>query len=71
HSHDFPVISQMAKDFLAIPASSVSVERLFSSARHLCTDARSSLQARTITEAMCSKQWMKEGVEGFNLVRNK
>lgn len=61
----------MAKDFLAIPGSSVSVERLFSSARHLCADARSSLQAKTITEAMCSKQWMKEGVEGFTLVRNK
>ncbi|KAF8180232.1 Alpha/Beta hydrolase protein [Mycena galopus ATCC 62051] len=32
----------MARDFLVIPATSVSVERLFSRLRHLCHEARSS-----------------------------
>ena len=47
---------------LAIPAVSVSVERLFSSSRLLCTDVRSLLKAETITKAMCTKEWLREGV---------
>lgn len=35
----------MARDFLAIPVTSTSVERVFSRSRHICTDVRSSLQA--------------------------
>ncbi|KAF5332340.1 hypothetical protein D9758_017443 [Tetrapyrgos nigripes] len=34
----FPIISRIARDFLAIPGTSVSVERLFSKSRHLCSD---------------------------------
>ncbi|EKM50366.1 uncharacterized protein PHACADRAFT_263627 [Phanerochaete carnosa HHB-10118-sp] len=52
----------MARDFLAIPATSVSVERLFSASRHLCTDLRSSFRAQTVTEAMCVKQWIRAGL---------
>lgn len=59
HAGKFPIISQMARDFLAIPGSSVSVERLFSKSWHLCTDLRCLLKAATITEAMCACQWLK------------
>jgi hypothetical protein len=52
----------MARDFLAIPGTSVSVERLFSSARHLCHESRASLHANTISEAMLTKMWIKEGL---------
>ena len=52
----------MARDILAIPGTSVSVERLFSKARHLCTDVRSSLKAETITEAMCARCWIRDGL---------
>ena len=38
HERDFPIISRMTHNFLAIPGASVSVERLFSKSRHLCTD---------------------------------
>ena len=31
HANEFPVISQMARDFLVVMRTSVSVERLFSS----------------------------------------
>lgn len=58
----FPVISRMAKDFLAIPATSVSVERPFSKSRHICTDLRSSLKEQTIKEALLSKVWIKSGL---------
>ncbi|KAJ6521863.1 hypothetical protein B0H19DRAFT_973785, partial [Mycena capillaripes] len=42
----FSVVSQLARDFFAIPAS-VSVQRLFSRSRHLCHEARSSMKAET------------------------
>jgi len=53
----------MARDFLAIPASSTSVERLFSSAQHLCADSWSSMKAETITQSKLVKMWIKEGVK--------
>ncbi|KAI0313490.1 hypothetical protein OF83DRAFT_1065425, partial [Amylostereum chailletii] len=50
------VIICMAQDFLVIPATLVSVECLFSDARHICTDACSLLlKAETISELMCTK----------------
>jgi hypothetical protein len=54
------MISKMARDFLAIPGTSVSVEQLFSSARHLCHESRASLKPRTIQ--MLTKMWIKEGL---------
>ncbi|CDO75398.1 hypothetical protein BN946_scf184855.g1 [Trametes cinnabarina] len=62
NANRFPIIARMARDFLAIPATSVSVERLFSSSRHLCTDVRASFKATTITEAMCVKHWIRAGL---------
>jgi hypothetical protein len=52
----------MARDFLAIPGTSVSVERFFSRARHLCHESRASLKPKTITEAMLTKMWIKAGL---------
>ncbi|KAM9930418.1 hypothetical protein OXX59_000515 [Metschnikowia pulcherrima] len=44
----FPVISQMARDFLAIPAMSASSERIFSKVGDLVTRKRNRLQPGTI-----------------------
>jgi hypothetical protein len=38
HANEFPVIAQMAKDFLAVMRTSVSVEQLFLSSCHICRD---------------------------------
>ncbi|KAJ7786750.1 ribonuclease H-like domain-containing protein [Mycena olivaceomarginata] len=59
--HHFPVVSQMAREFLAIPGTSVSVERLFSKSRHLCHEARGSMKAETIMKAMLTKMWIRAG----------
>ncbi|KZT32142.1 hypothetical protein SISSUDRAFT_969573, partial [Sistotremastrum suecicum HHB10207 ss-3] len=60
HEKEFPVIAAMARDYLAIPAASVSVERMFSASRHLCSDSRASLNPETINQAMCIKLWLKD-----------
>ncbi|KDQ12045.1 hypothetical protein BOTBODRAFT_113614, partial [Botryobasidium botryosum FD-172 SS1] len=62
HAAEYPVIQCIARDVLAIPATSVSVERLFSHSSHLCVTMRSSLQAETITETMHTREWIKEGL---------
>ncbi|KAJ6474213.1 hypothetical protein C8R45DRAFT_1011189 [Mycena sanguinolenta] len=48
----------MARDFLAIPGTSLFVERLFSRSRHLCHEARP-MKAETITQGMLTKMWIK------------
>lgn len=52
----------MARDYLAIPATSVSVERIFSKSRHICQDLRSSLRAETVKQALLTKCWLRSGL---------
>ena len=58
----FPTLARMARDFLAIPATSTSVERVFSKSRHICSDLRCSLKAETITQALLAKVWIRAGL---------
>ena len=53
----YPNLSKMARDYLAIPATSTSSERLFSSGKHLISDTRNSLSSRTIQACQCLKSW--------------
>jgi len=62
HATEFPTIALMARDYLAIPATSVSVEHVFSKSRHICTDLRSSLKESTIKMALLTKVWIRSGL---------
>ena len=48
HRHEFPQMATAARDFLAIPASEVAVERLFSRGRDLLGIRRHSMSAETM-----------------------
>jgi hAT family protein len=48
----------MARDFLAISATGVPVERLFSQAPHLLTRYRQSLSHETIRKCICLRYWL-------------
>lgn len=58
---DFPNLSRMARDILAVQSSSVAVERDFSDGSHLVTQERCSLLPETIRACMCLKNWLKNG----------
>ena len=57
HEQDFPHLARMARDFLAIPATSIPVERVFSSGKDIVRAKRSSLAVETISACMCLKNW--------------
>lgn len=55
----FPILSRMARDFLAIPATSASSERAFSGARHTVSTFRHKLGSETLRQCMCLKTWIE------------
>lgn len=59
HSRVYPNLAKMARKYLAIPITSVSAERLFSSARHAIPYTRSCLLPKTIREELLIKSWLK------------
>jgi hypothetical protein len=48
HAAGYPLLAQLARRYLAIPASSASSERLFSRLKLIATDARQNLKADTL-----------------------
>ncbi|KAJ3121042.1 UV excision repair protein RAD23 B [Nowakowskiella sp. JEL0407] len=56
----YPVLSVIAKDYLAAQASSAPCEELFSSGVDLVVPNRSRLSDKSITKVMSLKYWMKQ-----------
>ena len=55
----FPVVSSMAKKFLAVPASSVSSESTFSCGGRILDDYRSYLKPATVQALVCASSWIR------------
>jgi len=69
HANEFPVLSRIARDILAIPGVSISVERLFSSSNHTLSDTRSSMTAESASKTGVVKKWLKKGLgEGIDFL---
>jgi hypothetical protein len=57
----YPRLAEVARDYLAIPASGAAVERMFSGGTDLVVDKRGSLSAEAIRACMCLMSWEKAG----------
>ena len=62
HAADFPILSLIAQDILAIPGVSISVEWLFSSSKHTLSDSQSSMMAASASKTVVAKEWLKHGL---------
>ena len=56
---NYPVLSKMARDILAIPASTVPSESAFSTGGRVVSDYRSSLTPSTVEVLICLQDWLK------------
>ncbi|ENH69324.1 Putative AC transposase [Fusarium oxysporum f. sp. cubense race 1] len=61
HQGQFPMISQLALDMLAIPAMATDCERSFSLAKLTLTTQRLSMTTETLEKLQCLKNWVRHG----------
>ncbi len=57
----FPNLSRMARDILAVQATSVPSEELFSSAGDMISKKRTRLSHQTVQVKLCLESWFKNG----------
>jgi hypothetical protein len=55
----YPRLSDMARDYLAVPATGAPVERVFSGGANLVSPKRGRLAAGTIRACLCLKSWRR------------
>ncbi|KAL6540733.1 hypothetical protein OROMI_024616 [Orobanche minor] len=60
HQGRFPIVSQMARDILAIPISTVASESVFSVGGRVLDAYRSSLKPETAEVLVCLRDWVSK-----------
>ncbi|CAB4493234.1 unnamed protein product [Rhizophagus irregularis] len=61
HSMEYPTLSKMAKDYLAIMQMSVPCEQFFSIAGNQFSQTRNRIDANTARACLCLKSWLEQG----------
>ncbi|CAB5386899.1 unnamed protein product [Rhizophagus irregularis] len=59
---EFPILSEMARDYLTIQATSVASEQIFSIAGHTITKTRNKLLPETARASLCMKSWISNNL---------
>ena len=60
NTSNYPILSKMARDILAIPSSTVASESAFSTSGRILDAFRSSLSPKTVEALVCSQNWLKK-----------
>ncbi|CAN0873599.1 Zinc finger BED domain-containing protein RICESLEEPER 2 [Linum grandiflorum] len=59
HEKRFPILSEMARDILAIPISTVASESAFSTGGRVLNDFRTSLSPQVVEAVICCEDWLR------------
>jgi hypothetical protein len=62
HSFEYPTLARMARDYLAVPASSTDSERVFSHAKLFGTDRRASLGCENFEAVQILRSALSSGL---------
>lgn len=60
----YPTLQMVARDFLAVPVSTVASESAFSTGGRVISIHRSRLHPDTVEALMCSQNWLRANIEG-------
>ncbi|RLM60680.1 hypothetical protein C2845_PM14G05940 [Panicum miliaceum] len=58
-SATYPILARMARDILAVPASTVASESAFSSGEKIINNYRSRLTSKTVEALICLQDWIR------------
>ena len=61
----YPALTVIARDYLAVPATSADSERVFSGGRLVVPYTRSSMHGEQLAELMTLKSWTRQKVENW------
>lgn len=64
HEQHFPILAQLAHDYLSVSATSCACERTFSAAAIICTPMRGGMLPKTMERLVGSQAWLKEDIIG-------
>ena len=56
--NQYPVMSSIARDLLAVPMSTVASESVFSAGRRVLDEKRSRMTGETVEMLLCFKDWL-------------
>ncbi|CAN1145690.1 Zinc finger BED domain-containing protein RICESLEEPER 2 [Linum perenne] len=65
-AHKFHVVSEMAKDILAVPISTVASESCFSTRGRVLDNFRSSLTPQIVEALICAEDWLRTSYKGIS-----
>ena len=60
----FPTLQKIARDFLAIPISTVASESAFSTSGRVLSQQHSRLKEDTLEALMCTQDWIRKDIKG-------
>jgi len=59
NSAEYPTLSRMVRDILAVPASTVASESAFSTGSRVLSDFRSRMTPETVEALVCLQDWIR------------
>ncbi|XP_010490052.1 PREDICTED: zinc finger BED domain-containing protein RICESLEEPER 2-like [Camelina sativa] len=67
NSSKFPVLSELARDILAVQVSSVASESAFSTSGRILDPYRSSMSPFMVESLVCTQQWLRNAIQAEKL----
>ncbi|KAL6845617.1 hypothetical protein ACP4OV_025112 [Aristida adscensionis] len=66
HAPKYPILARMARDVLAVPASTVASESAFSTSSRVISDYRSSMSCSTVEALICLQDWFRAAGSSYS-----